>query len=264
MNSNIKLRNLYSTKILKNIEKINKSFNFMSKYNKIDHNNVEFNNLKNIYNEKLNNKLNKLVNSSKLLLNFDNIIIQQGGGNKNVNSSHNFSTRSQSQHDSQHHSQSLVKSQSQSSIQSLVKSQSQHDSQPLAKQFNNEYKIIEESIKHINEKLSSNIGSIEQIVKKYNDLCKKNKELSEEMKKGIATKLHESNEKVKQLKNDLNNKINIYKKKLKEVTHLFGKYADVNNTNDEYLDKNKFDILHDLTENFNNITKEIYELENIK
>ena len=79
MVSNFKLRNIYSYKIQNKIQKINKSLDILSKYNKINQKGGEYYNLKKIYNKKLNNKLNKFINNAEILLNFDRTIMQHGG-----------------------------------------------------------------------------------------------------------------------------------------------------------------------------------------
>jgi len=81
MNSNLKLRNMYSSKIEKKIYKINQSFDLVSQYNRIKQYNSEFTNLKNKYNQKISNKLDNMIDSTKMLLNFDREII------KNINNS---------------------------------------------------------------------------------------------------------------------------------------------------------------------------------
>lgn len=78
MVSDIKIRNMYSQKLQNKISKIIDGLQVLSKFNNIQMGG-NIGDIKNKYSNKINNKLNEFVKNSNILLNFDRTITQYGG-----------------------------------------------------------------------------------------------------------------------------------------------------------------------------------------
>jgi len=78
MVSDIKIRNMYSQKLQNKISKIVNGFQILSNFNNKQMGGSIVD-AKNKYTNKINNKLNEFVKNSNMLLNFDRAIIQHGG-----------------------------------------------------------------------------------------------------------------------------------------------------------------------------------------